>query len=166
MRSKRWHTRMRFAPDYGVPSSTVVDLAHPTVRLRDPKCLIAERSATLYTGGMAKGLLFRVGVVLFALGMLGILVSSDARVVSLLKNTVLLTIATCALSLPLGTFLALVLVRAEVPCRRLAIILLAGMLFVPSVDGASHSPREFTPWADCVNGANVLLQAALRMATS
>jgi N-carbamoyl-L-amino-acid hydrolase len=40
----------------------------------------------------------------------------------------------------------------------------AGMLFVPSVDGASHSPREFTRWEDCVNGANVLLRAALRMA--
>jgi N-carbamoyl-L-amino-acid hydrolase len=39
-----------------------------------------------------------------------------------------------------------------------------GMVFVPSVDGASHSPREFTRWEDCVNGANVLLQAALRMA--
>jgi N-carbamoyl-L-amino-acid hydrolase len=38
------------------------------------------------------------------------------------------------------------------------------MIFVPSVGGASHSPREFTRWADCVNGANVLLQAALRMA--
>jgi len=39
-----------------------------------------------------------------------------------------------------------------------------GMLFVPSMDGASHSPREFTKWEDCVNGANVLLQAALRLA--
>ena len=39
-----------------------------------------------------------------------------------------------------------------------------GMIFVPSVDGASHSPREFTEWQDCVNGANVLLQAALRLA--
>jgi N-carbamoyl-L-amino-acid hydrolase len=38
-----------------------------------------------------------------------------------------------------------------------------GMIFVPSVDGASHSPREFTKWGDCVNGANVLLQAALRL---
>jgi N-carbamoyl-L-amino-acid hydrolase len=37
-----------------------------------------------------------------------------------------------------------------------------GMVFVPSVDGASHSPREFTRWEDCVNGANVLLQGALR----
>lgn len=39
-----------------------------------------------------------------------------------------------------------------------------GMIFVPSVNGTSHSPREFTKWEDCVNGANVLLQAALRMA--
>ncbi len=38
-----------------------------------------------------------------------------------------------------------------------------GMIFVPSVDGASHSPREFTEWNDCVNGANVLLQAVLRL---
>ena len=38
-----------------------------------------------------------------------------------------------------------------------------GMIFVPSIDGASHSPREFTKWDDCVNGANVLLQAALRL---
>lgn len=38
-----------------------------------------------------------------------------------------------------------------------------GMIFVPSVDGASHSPREFTKWEDCVNGANVLLQATLRL---
>ena len=38
-----------------------------------------------------------------------------------------------------------------------------GMIFVPSVAGASHSPREFTKWEDCVNGANVLLQAALKL---
>jgi beta-ureidopropionase / N-carbamoyl-L-amino-acid hydrolase len=40
-----------------------------------------------------------------------------------------------------------------------------GMIFVPSKNGASHSPREFTEWTDCVNGANVLLQAVLRLAT-
>jgi acetylornithine deacetylase/succinyl-diaminopimelate desuccinylase-like protein len=39
-----------------------------------------------------------------------------------------------------------------------------GMIFVPSVDGASHSSREFTKWDDCVNGANILLQAVLRLA--
>jgi N-carbamoyl-L-amino-acid hydrolase len=42
----------------------------------------------------------------------------------------------------------------------------AGMFFVPSVGGASHSAREFTEWEDCLNGANVLLQAALEMAYS
>jgi len=36
-----------------------------------------------------------------------------------------------------------------------------GMIFVPSVNGTSHSPFEFTAWQDCVHGANVLLQAAL-----
>ena len=39
-----------------------------------------------------------------------------------------------------------------------------GMIFVPSKEGASHSPREFTKWDDCVNGANVLLQTVLRLA--
>ncbi len=38
-----------------------------------------------------------------------------------------------------------------------------GMIFVPSVEGASHSARELTAWQDCVNGANVLLQTALRL---
>jgi beta-ureidopropionase / N-carbamoyl-L-amino-acid hydrolase len=37
----------------------------------------------------------------------------------------------------------------------------AGMIFVPSVGGISHSPRELTKPADCVNGANVLLHAVL-----
>jgi N-carbamoyl-L-amino-acid hydrolase len=38
-----------------------------------------------------------------------------------------------------------------------------GMIFIPSVGGTSHSPREFSEWSDCVNGANVLLQSALRL---
>jgi len=39
-----------------------------------------------------------------------------------------------------------------------------GMIFVPSVNGTSHSPYEFTKWEDCVNGANVLLRTVLRLA--
>ena len=39
-----------------------------------------------------------------------------------------------------------------------------GMIFVPSVDGASHAPREFTKWEDCVNGADVLFQTVLKLA--
>jgi N-carbamoyl-L-amino-acid hydrolase len=39
-----------------------------------------------------------------------------------------------------------------------------GMIFVPSQAGASHSSRELTLWQDCLNGANLLLQAAMRLA--
>jgi N-carbamoyl-L-amino-acid hydrolase len=36
-----------------------------------------------------------------------------------------------------------------------------GMIFVPSVNGISHSPRELTRWEDCTRGAEVLLQTVL-----
>jgi len=39
----------------------------------------------------------------------------------------------------------------------------SGMLFVPSVNGISHSPAELTEDHDIVNGANALLGAVLRM---
>ena len=38
-----------------------------------------------------------------------------------------------------------------------------GMIFVPSVGGISHSPKELTRWEDCANGANVLLNAVLEV---
>jgi N-carbamoyl-L-amino-acid hydrolase len=38
-----------------------------------------------------------------------------------------------------------------------------GMIFVPSVGGISHSPRELTSWADCASGANVLLRSVLAL---
>jgi beta-ureidopropionase / N-carbamoyl-L-amino-acid hydrolase len=38
-----------------------------------------------------------------------------------------------------------------------------GMIFVPSIGGISHSPKELTRWEDCVNGANVLLQSVLAL---
>lgn len=37
------------------------------------------------------------------------------------------------------------------------------MIFVPSKDGISHAPAEFTSAADITNGANVLLQTIVRM---
>jgi N-carbamoyl-L-amino-acid hydrolase len=40
-----------------------------------------------------------------------------------------------------------------------------GMIFVPSVGGISHSPKEFTQWQDCANGANVLREAILQVDT-
>lgn len=39
----------------------------------------------------------------------------------------------------------------------------AGMIFIPSVDGISHSPKEFTEWHHIEKGANVLLQTILRI---
>ena len=36
-----------------------------------------------------------------------------------------------------------------------------GMIFVPSVGGISHSPRELTTWVDCARGADVLLETIL-----
>ena len=38
-----------------------------------------------------------------------------------------------------------------------------GMIFIPSVAGISHSPREFSRPADIANGANVLLHAVLAL---
>lgn len=35
------------------------------------------------------------------------------------------------------------------------------MIFVPSINGVSHSPNERTRWEDCANGANVLLRTLL-----
>lgn len=40
-----------------------------------------------------------------------------------------------------------------------------GMIFIPST-GGSHNPAEFAEWGACVNGANVLLQAALELVFS
>ncbi|MBI4541786.1 MAG: Zn-dependent hydrolase [Gemmatimonadetes bacterium] len=45
--------------------------------------------------------------------------------------------------------------------QHLARIAPVGMIFVPSVDGISHSPAEFTRPEDVAQGADVLLQAIL-----
>ena len=39
----------------------------------------------------------------------------------------------------------------------------AGMIFIPSVSGISHSPKEFSKPVDMKNGANVLLQTILEL---
>ena len=41
-----------------------------------------------------------------------------------------------------------------------------GMIFVPSVGGISHSPREYSRPQDITNGANVLLYALLKLDTA
>jgi beta-ureidopropionase / N-carbamoyl-L-amino-acid hydrolase len=38
-----------------------------------------------------------------------------------------------------------------------------GMIFVPSRDGISHAPREYTSWNDCANGVEVLYRTVLQL---
>ena len=47
--------------------------------------------------------------------------------------------------------------------QSLASLCPTGMIFVPSVNGISHSPDEFIEWSYCVNGANTLMHAVLKM---
>ena len=54
--------------------------------------------------------------------------------------------------------------KAGHDAQALAALCPTGMIFVPSVRGVSHTPDEFTEWQDCVNGANVLLQAVILLA--
>ncbi len=45
----------------------------------------------------------------------------------------------------------------------MALIAPAGMIFVPSAGGISHSPKEYTSAKDMANGANVLLHSILAL---
>ena len=47
--------------------------------------------------------------------------------------------------------------------QEISLIAPIGMIFVPSVGGISHSPKEFTKANDMANGANVLLQTILAL---
>ncbi len=38
------------------------------------------------------------------------------------------------------------------------------MIFVPSVNGISHNPKEYTPDQACINGANVFLDVVTELA--
>jgi N-carbamoyl-L-amino-acid hydrolase len=40
-----------------------------------------------------------------------------------------------------------------------------GMIFIPCLDGISHSPQEIIKWEDLEKGANLLLQVILRLAS-
>jgi iron(III) transport system permease protein len=55
----------------------------------------------------------------------------DARTAGLARNTLLLAAATTAISVPLGTLIAVLLVRTDLPGRQLLGFLMAGLLFVP-----------------------------------
>jgi N-carbamoyl-L-amino-acid hydrolase len=47
--------------------------------------------------------------------------------------------------------------------QNMAKIAPTGMIFIPSIGGISHSPKEFTPAEDIANGANVLLHTILKI---
>lgn len=49
--------------------------------------------------------------------------------------------------------------------QNLARLAPTGMIFVPSIDGRSHSPAELTHWQDIRNGADLLLTTVLALAT-
>jgi N-carbamoyl-L-amino-acid hydrolase len=50
--------------------------------------------------------------------------------------------------------------------QNMATIAPTGMIFVPSKGGRSHCPDEDTDWTDVTNGANVLLNTLVELATS
>ena len=47
--------------------------------------------------------------------------------------------------------------------QNMALLAPAGMIFVPSRDGISHAPEEFTEWQDIEKGANVLLHSIVKL---
>jgi iron(III) transport system permease protein len=61
----------------------------------------------------------------------GIWVASSGRLINIVTNTALLVAATTAISLPLGTMLAVALVRTDLPGRRVVGAVLFATLFVP-----------------------------------
>jgi N-carbamoyl-L-amino-acid hydrolase len=46
----------------------------------------------------------------------------------------------------------------------LAAVTDVGMIFIPSIDGLSHSPQEAINWDDLEKGANLLLHSLVRLA--
>jgi N-carbamoyl-L-amino-acid hydrolase len=66
-----------------------------------------------------------------------------------------------ALAKSLGLTTKLMQSGAGHDSQEIALIAPVAMIFVPSVGGISHSPKEFTKRFDMANGANVLLQTIL-----
>lgn len=71
-------------------------------------------------------------MLLAVLGLAGLVAATaDGRTSTLLLNTLFLSAAACAISLPLGAVLAWLLVRTDMPGRRVGLALFGVMLFVP-----------------------------------
>ncbi len=80
----------------------------------------------------------------------------DEQIISLVEETATTLGGSCR-RLPSG---------AGHDAQMLSRVCPTGMIFVPSVDGISHNPREFTTDEHVVAGANTLLLAALRLLDS
>jgi N-carbamoyl-L-amino-acid hydrolase len=48
--------------------------------------------------------------------------------------------------------------------QQMAKLMPMGMIFIPSIGGISHSPKELSTWEHCANGANVMLETVLELA--
>jgi N-carbamoyl-L-amino-acid hydrolase len=81
-------------------------------------------------------------------------VDFDPRVIGLVESTAL-SFGYQARRLPAG---------AGHDAQMLARVCPAGMIFVPSVNGVSHNPAEYTEPAHVVAGANILLHMLVRLA--
>jgi N-carbamoyl-L-amino-acid hydrolase len=77
--------------------------------------------------------------------------TSDARMMGVVEDSAR-SLSFSTLSLPSG---------AGHDAQSIALLAPMGMIFVPSAEGISHSPREYTAPEDVERGANVLLHAVL-----
>lgn len=71
------------------------------------------------------------GVILSAICLGLLLLGSDRRVLLLARNTLWLSLGALLLSLPLGTLVAFLLARSDLPFKRTAWLLLVMLLFLP-----------------------------------
>ena len=92
----------------------------------DPRCRTAPPPA-----GRRRGRVW-LGTLLAVLGIASVLVvAADARSRTLIENTLLLAAAGSAVSLPVGTVLAWLVLRTDLPGRKTFLAVFVAMLFVP-----------------------------------
>jgi hydantoinase/carbamoylase family amidase len=81
-----------------------------------------------------------------------------------MSDVAITTIETTCKRLNVGSYMRLVSFAGH-DAQMISDYTPTGMIFVPSVEGVSHNPREFTEWDDVVLGANVLLHTLIEMAS-
>ncbi len=112
---------------------------------RHPTCPASRRIFPILGGRFRKG---QPGALLPGAGPIcwdGV----DYRTWTLVLNTLLLTAATCAVSLPLGTLLAWLLVRTDLPGRRGALLVVGLLPLVPLYLQAAAWQAGFGPQGWC-----------------